>query len=83
MTDTNEALLSKINAAVAKHNAAEQAVTTAQSELVSKSKVVGQLLLEAKKRHPKVADFEAFEGLRPTAPCRRAHHRRRTAQRPA
>jgi hypothetical protein len=54
------ALLAKINAAVAEHNAAEQAVTTAQSELVSKSKVVGQLLLEAKKRYPKVADFEAF-----------------------
>src|SRR6516162_2787268 len=53
-------LLGKINAAVADHNAAEQAVTTAQSELVSKSKVVGQLLLEAKKLHPKVKDFEAF-----------------------
>jgi hypothetical protein len=59
MTD-NQVLLDKINAAVAEHNAAEQAVTTAQSELVSKSKVVGQLLLEAKKRHPKVADFESF-----------------------
>src|SRR5262249_57800291 len=50
----------KINAAVAEHNAAEQAVTIAQSELVSKSKEVGRLLLEAKKLHPKVADFEAF-----------------------
>ena len=58
--DSDKVLLDKINAAVAEHNAAEQAVTTAQSELVSKSKVVGQLLLEAKKRHPKVADFEAF-----------------------
>jgi hypothetical protein len=56
----DQALLNKLNAAVAEHNAAEQAVTTAQSELVSKSKVVGQLLLEAKKRHPKVTDFEAF-----------------------
>src|SRR5213080_498342 len=53
-------LLAKINAAVAEHNTAEQAVTTAQSEFVSKSKAVGLLLLEAKKRHPKVADFEAF-----------------------
>ena len=60
MADNDEVLLNKINAAVAEHNAAEQAVTTAQSEFVSKPKVVGQLLLEAKKRHPKVADFEAF-----------------------
>ena len=60
MADTDKALLDKINAAVADHNAAEKAVTTAQSELVSKSKIVGQLLLEAKKRHHKVADFEAF-----------------------
>src|SRR6516225_11814489 len=58
--DSDKVLLDKINAAVADHNAAEQAVTTAQSELVSKSKVVGQLLLEAKKLHPKVKDFEAF-----------------------
>src|SRR6516165_5588137 len=56
----DQALLAKLNAAVAEHNAAEQAVTTAQSELVSKSKAVGLLLLEARKRHPKVADFEAF-----------------------
>jgi hypothetical protein len=38
MDDTDEVLLNKINAAVADHNAAEKAVTTAQSELVSKSK---------------------------------------------
>ena len=37
----------------------EKAVTSAQTELVSRSRVVGQLV-EAKKRHPKVADFEAF-----------------------
>jgi hypothetical protein len=60
MADTDEVLLGKINAAVAEHNAAERAVTTAQAELVSKSKVLGQLLLEVKKRHPKAADFEAF-----------------------
>jgi hypothetical protein len=60
MADDDEVLLGKINAAVTEHNAAERAVTTAQAELVSKSKVLGQLLLEAKKRHPKVADFEAF-----------------------
>ena len=60
MADNDEVLLGKINAAVAEHNAAERAVTTAQAELVSKSKEVGLLLLEAKKLHPKVADFEAF-----------------------
>jgi hypothetical protein len=60
MQNPHQDLLNKINAAVADHNAAEQAVATAQSELVSKSKVVGQLLLEAKKLHPKVKDFDAF-----------------------
>jgi hypothetical protein len=70
MTDTDDSLLKKINTAVAEHNTAEQAVTTAESavttavsELTSKSMVVGQLLLEAKKRHPKKADFEAFLNL--------------------
>ena len=43
-------------------NEAEQGVTTAQEELVSRSKKVGLLLLEAKKLHPKVKDFEAFLG---------------------
>src|SRR5262249_24059952 len=61
MADNDEVVLGKINAAVAEHNAAERAVTTAQAELVSKSKVLGQLLLEVKKRHPKAADFEAFQ----------------------
>jgi hypothetical protein len=60
MADNDEVLLGKINAAVAEHNAAERAATTARAELVSKSKVLGQLLLEVKKRHPKAADFEAF-----------------------
>jgi hypothetical protein len=60
MADNDEALLGKINAAVAEHNAAERAATTARAELVSKSKVLGQLLLEVKNRHPKAADFEAF-----------------------
>jgi len=53
-------LLAKINAAVAAANAAETEVTTAQAELVSRSKTVGFLLLEAKKLHPAVKDFEAF-----------------------
>jgi hypothetical protein len=60
MADNDEVLLGKINAAVAEHNAAERAVTTAQAELVSQSRVVGELLLEAKKLHPKVKDFDAF-----------------------
>jgi hypothetical protein len=54
------ALLDKINAAVRAANAAEETMTTAQAELVSRSKAVGLLLLEAKTLHPKVKDFEAF-----------------------
>ena len=53
-------LLTKINAAVAAANEAESTVATAQAELVSRSKAVGVLLLEAKKLHPAVKDFEAF-----------------------
>jgi hypothetical protein len=56
----DDALLVKINKAVAEVNKAENVVVSAQTELVSKSKVVGALLLEAKKRHSKVAEFEAF-----------------------
>jgi hypothetical protein len=55
-------LLAKINEAVAAVNEAETKVTTAQAELVSRSKTVGLLLLEAKKLHPAVKDFEAFLG---------------------
>jgi hypothetical protein len=53
-------LLGRINAAVAVANDAERRATTAQAELVSRSKAVGVLLLEAKKMHPKVKDFESF-----------------------
>lgn len=53
-------LLTKINKAVAEANKAEQTVATAQAEVVSRSKAVGLLLLEAKKLHPAVKDFEAF-----------------------
>jgi hypothetical protein len=56
----DDALLTKINEAVAEVNKAENVVVSAQAELVLKSKLVGALLLEAKKRHPKVAEFEAF-----------------------
>ena len=63
-------LLARINAAVAAANDAKKNVTTAQAELVSRSKEVGALLLEAKKLHPSVMDFEAFlrkvHGLRPS-----------------
>ena len=57
---TDADLLAKINAAVKAANDAEAKVTTAQAELVSRSKTVGLLLLEAKKLHPAVKDFEAF-----------------------
>jgi hypothetical protein len=56
----DDELLAKLNEAVAAANEAEQTVTTAQAELVSRSKTVGLLLLEAKKLHPAVKDFEAF-----------------------
>jgi hypothetical protein len=56
----DQALLDKINVAVATANAAEKTAETAKAELVSRSRAVGELLLEAKKRYPKVADFEAF-----------------------
>src|SRR6516165_5822225 len=60
---TDEAtLLEKINVAVQAANEAEATVETAKTELVSRSRAVGLLLLEAKKLHPKVADFEAFLG---------------------
>jgi hypothetical protein len=58
MTDTT--LLKKINEAVAAANEAKATVSTARDELVSRSRAVGELLLEAKKLHPKVKDFEAF-----------------------
>ena len=53
-------LLVKLNAAIAAANEAEKTVTAAQTELVSRSKAVGSLLLEAKKLHPAVNDFAAF-----------------------
>jgi hypothetical protein len=53
-------LLIKINTALFQANQAERAAETAKAELVSRSKALGFLLLEAKKRHPAVKDFEAF-----------------------
>jgi hypothetical protein len=60
MSDRSNKLLNEINEAVAAANKAEETVTTAQAELVSRSKTVGLLLLEAKKQHPAVKDFDAF-----------------------
>ena len=60
MTAPADELLGTLKLAVAAANDAEQNVTTAQAELVSRSKRVGMLLLEAKKLHPAVKDFEAF-----------------------
>jgi hypothetical protein len=57
---SDDRLLEEINVAVKAVNEAEQNVTTAQAELVTRSKKVGLLLLEAKKQHPKVKEFEAF-----------------------
>ena len=53
-------LLKKLNTAVKAANEAEATVVTATAELVSRSKTVGLLLLDAKKLHPAVKDFEAF-----------------------
>jgi hypothetical protein len=59
LSAADQALLDK-NVAVAAANEAEKTSEAAKAEHVSRSRVVGGLLLEAKKRHPKVADFEAF-----------------------
>src|SRR5436190_17355197 len=60
MSDADKILLEKLNAAVAGIVAAESLVEETRAKLVSHSKEVGLLVLEAKKRHPKVKDFEAF-----------------------
>jgi hypothetical protein len=60
VSDQKERLLGEIKLAVAAANDAEQNVTTARAELVSRSTRVGMLLLEAKKLHPATGDFKAF-----------------------
>src|ERR1700730_3424042 len=60
INNQDDALLTKLNAAVKAATEAETSVTTAQAEFVSRSKAVGLLLLEAKKLHPQVKDFEAY-----------------------
>jgi hypothetical protein len=59
-TTDDTALLKKLNEAVAAANEAEKTAETAKAEFVSRSKTVGLLLLEAKKLHPAVKDFDAF-----------------------
>ena len=53
-------LIERLNVAVKAADEAQEQVGTANAELVSRSKVVGTLLLEAKGLHPKVKDFDAF-----------------------
>ena len=60
MVDNDEVLIRKLNEEIAGLICAEALAEEARAKLVSRSKEVGLLLLEAKKRHPKVADFEAF-----------------------
>jgi hypothetical protein len=57
VSDQKERLLVTLKLAVAAVNDAEQSVTTAKAELVSRSTRVGMLLLEAKKLHPAVKDL--------------------------
>src|SRR6516225_8663076 len=60
LSAADQSLLDKLNVAVTAANEAEHNAEAAKTLFVSRSRVVGELLLEAKKRHPKVADFEAF-----------------------
>src|SRR6516164_11375648 len=53
-------LLDKIKSAFAAVNEAEAANKAARDEHVSRAKALGLLLLDAHKRHPKVADFRKF-----------------------
>lgn len=60
MTKQIDELAAKLTKAVKAANAAEETVTSAKETLVSRSREVGMLLLEAKKLHPVVKDFESF-----------------------
>jgi hypothetical protein len=53
-------LLRKIQDAVQAANEAERTMSTAQGELVSRSKALGLLLLEAKRMHPTRKAFEEY-----------------------
>ncbi len=58
--ENDKELLHKLNTAVAAMNKAATRAEEVKTELVSKSKAVGMVLLEVKKRHPNVKDFDAF-----------------------
>jgi hypothetical protein len=60
MSKQIDELATKLTKAVKAANAAEAAATSARETLISRSREVGLLLLEAKKLHPAVKDFEAF-----------------------
>ena len=53
-------LIERLNVAVKAADEAQAQVGSANAELVSRSKAVGLLLLEAKKLHKPVKEFEAF-----------------------
>ena len=53
-------LIERLNVAVKAADEVQAQVGAANAELISRSKAVGLLLLEAKKLHPKVKDFDAF-----------------------
>jgi hypothetical protein len=60
MNVSDAELLKKIDAAAVVANKTEQTLADAQADRIAKCKALGTLLLEAKKRHPAVKDFEAF-----------------------
>ncbi len=64
----DDALLGKINDAVAATAEAEKTVAAARAELASRYEAIGLLLLEAKKLYPAAKDFVSFlekvQGLR-------------------
>jgi hypothetical protein len=59
-TLTDVDLINKINTAVIEANKAEKELESTRNVVVSTGKVVGELLLELKKRHPKVVEFEGI-----------------------
>jgi hypothetical protein len=58
--DQKERLLKELKFAVEAANDTQQNLTKAHAKHASRSKRVGMLLLDAKKLHPAVKDFEAF-----------------------
>jgi hypothetical protein len=56
----DQPLLDKIKGAWSAVIGAETTAETAKANLVSHSRALGELLIQAKRRHPAVKDFEAF-----------------------